>query len=160
MKKPGRMAILAFFVCLVVGVGCSTSDDRHDTFSLAGKVYSEKFTCNEVFAGSPTLSCPDLNDIDQIAFMQTSGNNYEVRDVPDSGFVMNGTMTGLTFQWTATSPNGYTETGTWTFSNGGGSFSGPSHYVADDASYSGDCHENGAIGIATPPDPPMPAGGP
>jgi hypothetical protein len=160
MTTIGRMGILAFGVCLLIGVGCSSSDQRHESMNLDGKFYREKFTCNEVFTGSPSLTCPDFNQTDEVQFVRVGGSSYEVRDVPDTGFLITGTLSGLDFDWDATSPNGYTESGTWSFTSSGDSFHGPSHYVAEDGSYSGDCNTNGNIGLSDPPDPPAPVGCP
>jgi len=158
MKQIERVGFLAFIVAVVAGIGCGT-DERHETLNLSGHVFTEKFSCNQAFTGQAAF-CSDLNRTDVIEFTSTGLNTYEVRDVPDTGFVIEGTLSGLTFHWTATSPNGYSETGTWTFFSAGGSFSGPSHYVADDGSYSGDCNTNGEHGLSTPPAPPLPPGCP
>jgi uncharacterized protein YgiB involved in biofilm formation len=153
-----RAVLIVFAATLLLGYGCS-DDERHQLFDLDGDIYTETFSCNQTFTGQQT-TCPDLNETDRIQFERTGPNTFEVRDVPDTGFVINGTLVGLVFTWNATSPNGYTESGTWTFSQSGGSFSGPSHYVANNGSYTGDCNTNGDIGLSTPPDPPRPAGCP
>ena len=156
MKKLECALWIAFLAALAMGYGCGRADSPHQLSNLNGKTYTEKYTCNLTSSGSPT-SCSDLNAIDHIIFHKTGTDTYEVRDVPDSGFIYNGTMVGDDFLWTATSPTGYTESGTWTFSARRDSFFGSSHYVADDASYDGDCNANGLLGSATPPDPPFPA---
>ncbi len=82
-----------------------------------------------------------------ILFTSTAPGIYTGADVPDTGFVYNGTLSGTTFTWNAVSPLGYTETGIWTFSADGSTFSGSSHYVADPpGNYSGDCNETGVLG--------------
>ncbi len=155
MKRIERAMLIAFVASVVLGQGCITHDKRHETFDLAGKIYTEKFTCNQTFTGQPAF-CPDLDEVNQLHFQSTGSSTFEVRNIPDTGFVIDGTLIGLSFDWTATSPNGYSESGTWTFSSGGGSFSGPSHYMATDGSYSGDCNTNGVRGLTAPPDPPLP----
>jgi len=140
--------------------GCNDNNPAAPRSTPGGKSYTEKYTCNEEFGGVPPTTCPDLNVVDEIAFTATGTDTYEVRDVPDSGFLMTGTMAGDVFTWSATSPNGYTETGTWTFSSDHSSFSGSSHYVANDNSYAGDCNETGLQGTTAPADPPSPPGCP
>ncbi len=160
MKKAESAVLIAFVAAVLLGHGCSSNDERHEFFDLSGAIYAEKFTCNQTPAGQPT-TCSDLNEVDRLQFERDGFNTFEVRNVPDTGFVIHGTLIGLGFHWNATSPNGYTESGTWTFSRSGGSFSGPSHYVANNGSYSGDCNTNGDIGLlTTPPAPPYPAGCP
>jgi hypothetical protein len=121
-----------------------------------GARFTEVYSCNESFGGGP-LSCPDLNESDVLVFTSTGGDDYEVRDHPDMGYVYTGTLTGDDFAWTGVSPNGYTEVGTWTFDAARTEFSGSSVYTADDNSYAGDCNETGAAS-GTPPDPPAPTG--
>ena len=160
MRRPECAVLIAFVTAVLIGQGCSTNDERHEAFDLGGKFFTEKFSCNETPTGQPTF-CSDLNEVDQLQFERDGFNTFEVRNFPDTGFVIHGTLIGLAFHWNATSPNGYTESGTWTFSPGGGSFSGPSHFVANSGSYRGDCNTNGDIGLlGTPPAPPLPAGCP
>ena len=156
-----RLAFWCAFVAgLATGYGCGGNNNTAPRPTPAGKSYKEKYTCNEQFGGVPPTTCPDLNVVDEIAFTSTGPDTFEVLDVPDSGFVLTGTFVGNDFSFTATSPNGYTETGTWTFSADRGSFSGSSHYVANDNSYAGDCNENGLKGSTVPADPPLPTGCP
>jgi hypothetical protein len=156
---------VAFVAALGLGLGCNSSSYDNSpppqNPSLDGKTYTEKYTCNEIF-GAPPLSCPDLNVTDVINFQSTGGNTFEGRDVPDTGYVYTGTLSGTTLTWTATSPLGYTESGTWTFSASFDSFSGSSHYedAAVPPSYSGDCNTNGVLAPGTPSDPPLPSGCP
>lgn len=160
MMKVDRAFQIGFVAALALGYGCSSTTTPPPTFVLSGKSYIEKFSCNEQFGGPP-LSCSDLNALDAINFQSLGGDNFEVRNVPDSGFVRTGTLTGNTFTWTATSLGGYTESGAWTFSESGGTFSGSSHYVADPpGNFSGDCNTNGFLGAGIPPDPPLPEGCP
>lgn len=119
---------------------------------LDGFVFNEIFTCSQAF-GSGTPFCADNQAPGQVRFAKTSPSTYQVRDVPDTGLVYNGTLGGLDFTWNAVSPDGYTETGTWTFSADGLGFSGTSHYIANDNSYSGDCNTTGAKLPAVPPAP-------
>jgi hypothetical protein len=158
MKRTECAVLVAFAAAVFVGQGCS-NDERHQFLDLDGKLFTETFSCNQAFTGQPAF-CSDLNRTDQIQFARTGLNSYEVRNVPDTGFLIEGDVSGLVFFWGATSPNGYSENGTWTFSPGGASYSGPSHYLADDGTYSGDCYTNGARGLSTPPDPPLPPGCP
>ena len=154
---------LAFVAALALGLGCDSSTETPPPrFILDGKIYTEKFTCNETSAPGAPLTCPDLNQTDVIQFEYTGGTTFEVRNVPDTGFIYTGELVGMTFTWTATSPNGYTESGSWDFVSSGAEFTGSSHYVADaPGTYSGDCNTNGTLGTATvPADPPPPAGCP
>lgn len=151
---------IVFAAALGMGYGCGGAAPQTARPTPAGKTYKEKYTCNEQFGGVPPTTCPDLNVVDEIAFQSTGPDTFDVRDVPDLGFLMTGTMSGNTFVWSATSPNGYTETGTWTFSADFTSFSGSSHYVANDNSYAGDCNANGLQGSTVPADPPLPSGCP
>jgi hypothetical protein len=164
MKHAGIALWVAFGVALGLGFGCSDSNrpaSGSSKINLDGATYTEKYTCNEQFGGGPPTTCPDLNVVDVIAFTSTGVDTYTGLDVPDTGFVYTGTMSGTTFTWSATSPAGYTETGVWTFSADGSSFSGSSNYVANDLSYSGTCNTNGVLGtVTTPPDPPLPSGCP
>lgn len=159
MTKTRSAAGVLFAAAVLAGFGCSDDDERHQFFDLDGDVYTEKFSCNQLRTGLPT-TCPDFNESQQIQFNQTGSNSWRAEDVPDTGYVITGSFSGLDFHWTATSPNGYTESGTWTFSSNGNTFSGPSHYVANDLSYSGDCNANGDIGVGSVPDPPAPTGCP
>ena len=119
---------------------------------LDGRTYIEIYTCAESFQGSQPY-CGDLNVSDSIRFTHVDGGDYEVRDVPDTGFVYTGTLTCRTFDWTALSPGEYTEAGTWTFSANLASFSGSSTYDALDQSYTGECNTTGAESPSTPPNP-------
>ena len=159
MTKTTRRAAAALFAgAVLAGFGCTDDDQADPFFELDGDTYSENFWCNKTFTGQPT-TCPDPNRTDQVLFERTAPNTFEVRDVPDTGFLMVGSFSGFDFHWTATRPTGATKSGTWTFSSDGNSFAGPSHYVADDGSYSGDCNTNGDF-LGPAPDPPAPAGCP
>ena len=153
-----------FLALLVVGVGCTNSDDTTTTtptFAVDGKSYIEKYTCNEVFPPSPTLTCPDLAVQDTIQLTLITGNQYEGRDVPDTGYVYNGTFSGQVFTWTAVDPiNSYTESGVWTFDAAGNFFTGSSTYTANDGSFTGNCNETGALAPIVPSDPPLVSGCP
>ncbi len=158
--QRARATVVGLFVgALLAGFGCSNNDERHEPFDLDGKLYHEKFSCNQTPTGQPTI-CSDFNQSDEIQFSRLGSNSFEARNVPDTGFHIVGTLSGFVFQWTATSPNGYTESGTWTFSSNGNTFAGPSHYVANNGSYSGDCNTNGDIGVGGVSDPPAPTGCP
>lgn len=119
---------------------------------INGFTYTEIYTCNETHTGSATV-CADNQVSDVIEFTSTGASTYVGRDVPDTGFVYTATMSGLVLTWSAVSPDGYTETGTWTFSADGSTFSGSSNYVADDATYNGRCNTNGAKVPGVPPAP-------
>ena len=157
-RLKGAAAAL-FAAAVLAGVGCSDDDDRHEFFELDEDIYTIKFSCNQTPTGQPTI-CSDFNESQQIQFELLSSNTYEARDVPDTGYVLTGSFSGFDFNWTATSPNGYTESGTWTFSSDGNTFSGPSHYEADNGAYVGDCNTNGDVGVGSVPDPPAPTGCP
>ena len=153
-----------FVMSLALGYGCGGASPTapRTGFTLGGKTYTEKYTCNEQFGGVPPTTCPDLNEVDVIIFQSTGANTVVGYDVPDTGYVYTGTRTGDVLNWTAISPLGYTEAGTWTFSPDGSTFSGTSHYVANAPGiYAGDCTTNGVLGSgSTPPDPPLPTGCP
>jgi len=164
MKKLGIVAWIAFVAALGLGYGCGGSSRPGGSpakIALDGKTYNEKYTCNEQFGGVPPTTCPDLNLVDEIIFASIAPNTFEVRDVPDSGYLLTGSLFGNDFVWTATSPLGYTESGTWTFSSDGSTFTGTSHYVANPpGNYAGDCNENGVLTPTVPADPPLPTGCP
>ena len=164
MEKTVFALWIALVAALGMEYGCASPNANRPgsgKIELDGKTYKEKYTCNEQFGGVPPTTCPDLNKVDTIGFLSTGPNTFEVRDVPDNGYVLTGTLSGDTFIWSATSPLGYTETGTWIFSASADTFTGTSHYVATDNTYAGDCNENGALGSGSiPPDPPLPTGCP
>jgi hypothetical protein len=121
--------------------------------ALDEQTYVERYTCAETFQGGAPY-CADSNVSDNIRFNHVGGGDYEVRNVPDTGFIYNGTLTCRTFEWNAVSPGEYTEVGTWTFSDNLSSFSGSSTYAALDESYAGECNTTGALSPNVPPNPP------
>ena len=128
--------------------------------ALDDRTYIEKYSCSESIGGGAPY-CADLNASDSLRFNHLGGGEYEVRDVPDTGFVYNGILTCRVFDWDALSPGEYTESGVWTFTNNNlVSFSGSSTYVALDDSYEGGCNGTGAESPNIPPDPPLPPGCP
>lgn len=160
MRKAGKGAAAALFLAAVAaGFGCESNDAPPALFALDGDLYNKKFSCNQTFTGQPT-TCPDLNKTGTIQFQLVASNSYEAREVPDTGYLLTGSFSGLDFHWTATSPNGYFESGTWTFTLNGNSFLGQSQYFANDGTYSGDCNTNANIGLGPVPDPPAPIGCP
>lgn len=147
-------------VALLAASGCSKSNKSTTApppgIDLDGFVYNEVYSCSHTPSGGPGSFCSDDQATDTIQFAKTGASTYQVRDVPDTGFVYNGTLSGLVFSWNATSPDGYTESGTWIFSADAATFSGVSHDIANDNSYNGDCSTNGARAPATPaPAPPI-----
>ena len=130
----------------------TTTSECPQPNALDERIYNEIYTCAESFQGSDPY-CADSNASDSIRFTHVGGGEYEIRDVPDTGFVYNGTLTCRTFDWTALSPGEYTEGGTWTFSGNLSSFVGSSIYEALDSSYDGECNTTGALSPATPPNP-------
>jgi hypothetical protein len=126
--------------------GCPAPD------GLDGRSFNEIYTCIQSFGGDEPF-CADSNEGDTILFTHIGGGSYEIRDVPDTGFLYEGTIGCTTFTWVAQYPGEYTEQGTGEFSSDLESFSGSSIYVADDFSYSGSCNETGAEAPATPPNP-------
>ena len=152
MKRPAALAI-ALLMC-----ACTSNSNKtllspgKSSLALDGLVYNQRFNCSQSFTGGAPF-CADQDVSDQIQFTKTGTNTYQARDVPDNGYLYTGSTSGITFTWTGTSPNGYTETGTWTFSADGATFSGTSHYVANDNSYAGDCASTGARAPATPATP-------
>jgi hypothetical protein len=119
---------------------------------LDGRVYTEKYTCAQTFEGEDTF-CADQNVSETIVFDHLDNNVYQVREVPDTGFVLSGTLDCSVFVWDASSPGEYTENGVWAFFENGATFFGSSAYVAEDLSYAGACNEEGAESPAVPPDP-------
>lgn len=141
----------------MLGLACGTSGNKATVappgaVDINGFTYTEIYTCNQTRSGSGTV-CADNQVSDVIQFTSTGPNTYQGRDVPDTGFTYSGTMSGLVLTWSAVSPDGYTETGTWTFSADGSTFSGSSNYVADDGTYNGRCNTNGAKVPGVPPAP-------
>jgi len=156
MLALDRSLRFAALLLVASALACNDSHKASPTtppaVELDGFIFNEAYTCSQAF-GSDAPFCADNQATGQIQFTKTGSGTYQVRDVPDSGFIYNGTLSGLTFTWTAVSPNGYTESGTWTFAADGQSFAGTSHYVADDQAYTGDCNATGARAPATPPAP-------
>jgi hypothetical protein len=148
--------------CAVVSTTTSTTTTSSTTTTTVGgcpqpdalneRIYKEIYTCAESSGGGARY-CDVSNAEDSIRFEHVSGGEYEVRDVPDTGFVYNGTLTCRTFDWTALSPGDYTEAGTWTFAPDLESFAGSSTYVALDDSYEGECNTTGAKDPNSPPNP-------
>jgi len=159
---PSRLAVL-ISVALLTQASCSPQSPNPVAFTrflqvqtvldLDGLIYVERYNCSQAFTGMPEF-CADADVSDTLQFTRTGANTYTVRDVPDTGFLYSGTLAGLTFTWTATSPNGYSESGTWRFVSDASTFAGTSHYVANDNSYAGDCTQTGARSPATPAAPP------
>jgi hypothetical protein len=142
-----------------LGCSCAACEDSEECppeDALDDRTYKETYTCDISFDGGPR-SCDSDEASDSIRFFHEADGNYEVRDVEDTGFVYNGTLTCRTFEWEALSPGNYTEAGTWTFSKNLTSFSGSSTYTAIDGSYTGDCNTTGAQS-GDPPIPPRPPG--
>jgi hypothetical protein len=134
--------------CQSCSVTTTTIPECPAAGALDGLVFNEKYTCVE------SGVCVDENVADKIKFHHLGGGKYEIRDVPDTGFVYQGTLACSTFEWQATSPGEYIETGTWEFTANMTAFSGRSEYEAIDHSYSGTCNETGAKAPANPPNPP------
>lgn len=154
MKRLGYGCVYAaLFATALVGFGCNNDDDTPVVPILDGRTYTEMYKCSQTFTGGDPF-CADDNATDSLAFNHVSGNTYEVRDVPDTGFAYTGTLSGQTFTWTADSPDGYTEAGVWVFSSDFSTFEGASEYVADNATYAGECTTTGAEDPATPAEPP------
>ncbi len=156
MNKPARIGTLVA-VALLAGLPACSKNNKSTPLAppaveLDGLVFNEILTCNQTPATGGTF-CADNQVPAQLKFTKTSSNTYRIHDVPDTGVVFNGTLSGLEFTWNAANPLGYTETGTWTFASDGASFAGISHYVANDDSYSGDCSATGAKDPARPPAP-------
>jgi|CXWL01.1.fsa_nt_gi hypothetical protein len=154
MKTWKRIAGLGYGATVIVGLACSDGGNKAmvappGAVDINGFTYNEIFTCNETFAGGTPI-CADNQAADVSQFTATGPSAFVGRDVPDTGFVYTGTMSGVILTWTAVSPNGYTESGAWTFSADGATFSGSSTYNANDASYSGRCNSTGARAPAVP----------
>jgi hypothetical protein len=151
----GMRLIVALAFLLAIAVGCDTSSDSKPSLvpDRDGVVFNHLYKCSQVGPSSTTEWCADPAGSEQIRFVKTGANTYSVEDVPASGWQQIGTVSGLNFHWHADSPNGYTETGTWTFSADGLTFEGDSSYVADSGAYHGICTGTGAVDPATPATP-------
>lgn len=157
-KAVGQQVDLNCPACVAV----STSTTSTSTTTLAGCPpqdaldnvdLNEIYTCIQKFTGQ-SYFCSEQDEGDTIRFTHQGGGNYEGRDVPDSGFVYTASLSCTTLVWSAVSPNGYTETGTWEFSSDLSTFSGSSIYIATNNTFQGQCLETGAVSPATPADPP------
>jgi hypothetical protein len=126
--------------------GCPAPD------GLDGRTFNEIYTCIQSFGGDNPF-CADSNEGDAIRFTHIGGGSYEIRDVPDTDFLYEGTIGCTTFTWVAEYPGEYIEQGTWEFTSDLVSFSGSSIYVAQDFSYNGSCNITGKEAPATPPNP-------
>ena len=123
MKMSARIAALGLGAILMAGFGCGSNGNKTTVappgaVDINGFTFNEIFTCNETFTGAAPV-CADNQVADVIQFTSTGASTYEGRDVPDTGFIYTGTMSGLVLRWTAVSPNGYTESGSWTFAADG-----------------------------------------
>ena len=157
MKMSARIAALGLGAILMAGFGCGSNGNKTTVappgaVDINGFTFNEIFTCNETFTGAAPV-CADNQVADVIQFTSTGASTYEGRDVPDTGFIYTGTMSGLVLRWTAVSPNGYTESGSWTFAADGSTFSGSSTYTATNGSYTGRCNSTGARPPAFPAPP-------
>jgi hypothetical protein len=141
---PGGSTTTTTTTTTTIQAGCEAS--------LHEMVFNQKFTCAQSNEGGDPF-CADQNEQDTIQFLHLGGGVYEVRDVPDSGFVLNGLYDCSMFTWSGGSPGEYSEGGFWDFSEDETSFSGSSAYVAVDQSYVGGCNSTGAESPAIPPDP-------
>jgi hypothetical protein len=145
-------------VGLVLGVaGCHHASDA-DTDAGApphidGVLFDHAYKCSQTPAGGGGAWCSDPGGVEQIRFVGTGVDTFDVVTVPDDGFVCSGTLAGLAFTWDATSPNGYHESGVWVFSADGTTFAGGSTYEAFDLSYTGACAGTGAADPAAPAEP-------
>jgi hypothetical protein len=150
-----RVRPMLMVTCLVFGVaGCHHASDA-DTDAgappdLDGVLFNHAFKCSETPANGAPAFCGDPSGMEQIRFVSTGTDAYDVVTVPDDGFVCSGTMAGLAFTWTASSPNGYEESGVWVFSADGTTFAGDSTYSAVDLSYTGSCTGTGAVDPSQP----------
>ena len=127
MRRVTATVFGLFGVLLVIGTGCDTTDTtavNTQYVQVDGKTFNEKFTCNESFDG-PSTAPTSPQGPGPVHLV--SGTTYEVRDVPDTGFrVHRKLQPGWSSTCTATSPDGYTAAGLWTFGTSGNSFSGSS----------------------------------
>ena len=163
MRRPLTLTFALTLITLCALAGCGTQPTNPfarfafltpaSPLAPDGLTYTERYKCSQAFTGMPAF-CADADVSDDIQFTQTGPSSYTARDVPDTGYLYTGTVSGRVLTWTATSPNGYSESGTWTFSADGSTFTGTSHYLANDNSYAGDCAETGARTPATPAPPP------
>ena len=140
----GSLVILS-----VIGVGCRDSYSGRGSFSVANKNYNQVESCSQTATGSAAV-CVLTNASTQLTFTSLGSGQWQLMDVPDSGFLAVGTFTGRTFTFTATHPTGFTETGTIDFNSNGDQYSGASTYTANDNSFTGACSFNGAISPNVP----------
>ena len=135
-----------------IGIGCHNNNDDNGTrFSVANKTYNQVENCSQTPSGSAAF-CAQANTQTQLTFTNLGGGQWQAMNVPDSGFLAVGTFTGRTFTYTATSPTGFTETGTFIFNANGNQYSGSSTYTADNNAFTGECNFNGAVSPNVPSD--------
>jgi hypothetical protein len=155
------MVFGVFGVLLVLGTGCTSTDDMGITtpvVAVDGKAYNPLDSCDYQFAGGPLTCSPPADVIFPILFTSTGHGTYEARYVPDNGFVRTGSFNGRTFHWTAVGSGGLTASGSWTFGSNFNSFSGSSTHTWTNPSQTGSCNTTGSIVPNTPAPPPPVAG--
>jgi len=120
--------------------------------ALDERTYVELYTCAESPQGGDPY-CAHSNASASIRFTHVGSGDYQVRNVPDTGLLYNGTLACRTFEWNAVRPGEYTAIGTWAFSPDLSRFAGSSTYAALDASYAGECSTTGAESPTSPTNP-------
>lgn len=128
-------------------MGCPPSN------GLDGLEFKETYSCAERIGDDPAYCADDNTTITLHFEAQGGGGQYEVTEVPDSGYLKTGTLTCTTFVWSATQPGEYTETGTWVFSADLQSFAGSSTYEGISQDYEGSCNITAAKSPNLPPEP-------
>jgi len=142
--KAGLAGALTAF--LLVGTGC-----HHDDHNGGGgrnpsgtSTFNQLENCSQTNSGQAAY-CAFSQGALTIQLTDLGGGQWQAVTVPDSGYVAMGTMSNGSFTYSATSSAGYTEQGSWEFNAAGTAYSGNSTYVANDNSFTGQCHLSGAI---------------
>ena len=136
-------------ILLGFGIGCHDNNNSRGNFAVANKTYNQVENCSQTPTGTAAF-CALAQAQTQLTFTNLGGGQWQAMNVPDSGFLAVGTFSGRTFNYTATNPTGFTETGTITFNSNGNQFSGSSTYTANDNSFTGECNFNGAVSPNVP----------
>lgn len=123
--------------------------------ALSGTSFDETHNCSEQLDG--TEVCTNDADTATITFTGGAGGSYQAAK---SGWTASGPLVDGVFTWTATaetsSGDTYTESGTWTFDDDCGAFTGTSDYTYAVSETIGACTMSGKQGGA--PDAPAPVG--
>jgi hypothetical protein len=150
--KTGLAVALTSF--LAIGTGCHHGDNGSGGRSPSGSsTFNQLENCSQTNSGQGA-QCVFAQGALQLQFTDLGGGQWQAVTVPDSGWVAVGPMSGGTFNYSATSSAGYSESGSIEFNAAGTAYSGSSSYVANDNSFTGQCRQSGAIVPNEPPNAP------